>query len=140
MKKIKKLILRSGQRLNDAQQSMVMAGGNAPCGCSGVQGLCLSSIDVFMPIYQWDWASGLGLLMVVPPSGISVESAKTAIDSGWARYKANCAAATPNGNVLGRNGKEHQLQECIEFSTAIGEDGNLIYRAAHKHLGSVFSD
>ena len=94
MRTIKKLNLIFGQMLDEEQQSMVLAGGKAPCGCTGVNDCCLSSVDNNLPAYKMVCAQLAKLIVKPGPSGVSISEARDKVESGWAVYLNYCNEAS----------------------------------------------
>lgn len=137
MRTIKKLNLIFGQMLDEEQQSMVLAGGKAPCGCEKKGDVCLSSVECNLPLDMWSYANSAKLVMKPGPSGISVTEARDRVKSGWEKYVNDCAAGAgcidPSLTI---HVDSHLVRECTYVNST--PDINGVYHAQHNDLGSVF--
>lgn len=140
MRTIKKLNLIFGQMLDEEQQSMVLAGGKAPCGCTGVKDCCLSSVANNLPAYKLVCASNANLIVVPGPSGVSVSDARNRVESGWATYLNFCEKSSNLlPNVPPESVQEHWVRKCVGYHEYEDANGNTIYNVEHQTLGAVFS-
>lgn len=140
MRTIKKLNLIFGQMLDEEQQSMVLAGGKAPCGCTGVNDCCLSSVDNNLPAYKMVCAQLAKLIVKPGPSGVSISDARNRVESGWALYLNYCNESSGTlPNAAPESVHEHWVKKCVGYHEYLDANGNVCYSLEHQTLGAVFS-